>query len=177
MVEKATLARPYAKAVFETASAHQQLPLWSDVLGLLAQVIVDPQIKELLNNPRVTHETLQALLKDIVGEGFTAEVGHFVQLLIDNHRITLLPQIATQYEIYRAHALKSMRVELIAAFDVSDAQKDQFTTVLKKRFGHEIDLTCRVDKSLLGGAIVRAGDTVIDGSALGRLNQLADNLI
>jgi len=177
MVEKATLARPYAKAVFECAREHQQLQQWSDVLILLAKVIVDPQIKVLIDNPNVTADTLQSLLKDIVGVGFTAEISNFVQLLIDNHRITLLPEIAAQYEMYRAEALKTMQVELIAAFDVSEMQRQQFTAALKQRFGREIDLSCRVDKTILGGAIIRAGDTVIDGSALGRLNQLADSLM
>jgi len=120
---------------------------------------------------------LRSLFKDVGGAAFSAEVNNFIQLLIDNHRIALLPEIVELYEGYCSEALKTMRVELIAAFDVTELQQQQFAATLKQRFSREITLQCSVDKTLLGGAIIRAGDKVIDGSALGRLNQLADSLI
>lgn len=176
MSELTTLARPYAKAVFEVAREAGDLARWSDQLGFMAAVVHDPTMKAFLDSPKLTRE---AAAETVIGvcEGRIDDQGkNFVRLLAENGRLTLLPEIAAIYEVMRAEAEGKVEARVISAQPVSDAQKSAIAQSLAKRLGREVELVCEVDESLIGGAVIRAGDLVIDGSVRGRLERMAANL-
>lgn len=172
MAEKTTIARPYALAVFELARGRNELPRWSEMLRLAAAVVSDERIDALVGNPRVSKTQLAELVIGIGGARFVKEAQHLIQLLVENGRLKVLPEIAALYEGYRADAERTVEAQMVSAFPVDDAQKQQVAAALKKRLGREVTVTSEVDQSLLGGAIIRAGDLVIDGSVLGQLAKL-----
>lgn len=176
MAEKTTVARPYAQAVFDLAHSKGALRDWSNVLQLAAAVVADPQVQRLVSHPRVRKAQIQSLILDVGGAGFSAEAKNFIKVLIENRRLGLLPEIAAQYELYRAEAERTLTAEVISAFPVNDEQQARIAAALKKRLGRDVSLSCTVDGSLLGGVIIRAGDLVIDGSVTGQLTKLANAL-
>ncbi len=182
MAEKTTIARPYAQAIFDLAHSKGELRDWSDTLQLAAAVIADPQVQRLISHPRVRKEQIQSLILDVssswVGSGgFPAEAKNLIKVLIENRRLSLLPEIAAQYELYRADAERTLTAEVVSAFPVSSEQQARIAAALKKRLGREVSLSCTVNEALLGGVIIRAGDLVIDGSITGQLTKLANALI
>jgi F-type H+-transporting ATPase subunit delta len=176
MAELETLARPYAEAVFTLAQQQRELQSWSVMLRLLADVASDERIIELVGDPRVSSERLAGLLLDIAGGSLSGDGKNFVRLLVDNERVTLMPAIAAQFERLRADAEGIIEVEASAAFELSEAQIKQITQAVKKRLGREVKLNASIDKSLIGGVVIRAGDLVIDGSVTGHLRDLAAQL-
>lgn len=176
MAETLTIARPYAQAAFQFASSHDALGEWSQMLEFLSAVAADPEMAAVIEDPRMTESKLAELFMG-VGTGRLDEKAHnFIRLLAENRRLQLLPYIAAQYEGLRREAEKTVRAELITAYPVSEEQKAAFTAALKQRLGREIELECTTDKALLGGAVIRAGDLVIDGSVSGKLERLATAL-
>ncbi|MGB5304790.1 MAG: F0F1 ATP synthase subunit delta [Gammaproteobacteria bacterium] len=176
MAEAITIARPYAQAVFDLASAQHKLKDWSDMLLLLARIAGDPAVSELINNPRLTESRLAGLFTGI-GAGHLDEQGeNFVRLLAENRRLELLPAIATLYEIRRREAEGVIKAEMVTAFPASETQQARIVESLRKRLQRDIELTCTTDAALLGGAIIRAGDLVIDGSVRGKLERLGSAL-
>lgn len=176
MAELLTLARPYAKAVFEYASESNALEQWSNALRLLAIEAVIPEVVSLRDNPKLSNEDLVAMHVEPFAKQLSQEQINFVKLLTNNNRLNLLPEIHFLFEQHKAAALKQIDIELISATTLNTQQQEMFTTALKKKFGKEIKLTCREDSSLVGGAIIRAGDQVIDGSVKGRLAQMSEAL-
>ncbi|MDX1605662.1 MAG: F0F1 ATP synthase subunit delta [Candidatus Competibacterales bacterium] len=177
MADLTTIARPYARAIFDLAGkSGDERARWSEMLTLLATVADHPQLQELLANPSLDRERKAGLMLDICGEYLSQAGANLVRLLADNNRLPALPAIASVYEALRAEAEKTVEAELIAAFEVSDTQREQLAKALSERLEREVVLDCKVDESLLGGAVIRAGDLVIDGSARGRLEQLAASL-
>jgi F-type H+-transporting ATPase subunit delta len=173
MAEKATIARPYAKAAFESARQHHALERWSKVLATASSVVQDERVAQLLSSPRVTPEQLSGLIADIVGGDLDEQTRNFLATLASNRRLALLPEIATMYEGLRAEAENVADVQVISAVELNEAQKQRLAQALKKRLQREVRLHVEVDASLIGGAIVRAGDFVIDGSLKARLDRLA----
>lgn len=173
MAEKATIARPYAKAAFEAAREHNASDRWSTVLAIASSVVQDERVAPLLSSPRVKPEELSGLIADIAGESMDERTRNFLATLAENRRLALLPEIASMYEVLRAEAENTADVQVISAVALSDAQKQRLATALKKRLQRDVRLHCEVDASLIGGAIVRAGDFVIDGSLKARLDRLA----
>lgn len=176
MSELTTLARPYAKAVFEVAQAAGDMAGWSDRLGFMAAVAHDPAMRAYLDNPRLTRDAAaQGFLS--VCEGRIDDPGtNLVRLLADNGRLMLLPEIAALYEVMRAGAEGKVGAQVVSARPVSEEQQAHIAAALKKRLGREIELVCEIDEGLIGGAVIRAGDLVIDGSMRGRLERLAARL-
>ncbi|WP_129641447.1 F0F1 ATP synthase subunit delta [Peristeroidobacter agariperforans] len=173
MAEKATIARPYAKAAFESARQHHALEKWSAVLATASSVVQDERVAGLLSSPRVTPEQLSGLIADIVGSDLDEQTRNFLATLASNRRLALLPEIASMYEGLRAEAENTADVQVISAVELNEAQKQRLVSALKKRLKREVRLHVAVDASLIGGAIVRAGDFVIDGSLKARLDRLA----
>ncbi|HEU4603320.1 MAG TPA: F0F1 ATP synthase subunit delta [Steroidobacteraceae bacterium] len=173
MAEKATIARPYAKAAFEYAREHNSFERWSQVLAIGAAVVSDERAAHLLTNPRVTPEDLVALIADVCGGALDEHGRNFLLTLATNRRLALLPNIAEIFEKLRAEVENVLDVELVSAVQLDDAQRQRMSDALKKRFKRDIRLHCSIDPSLIGGAIVRAGDFVIDGSVKARLERLA----
>src|SRR3569832_345734 len=171
MAEQTTIARPYALAVFELAEQGKQLPRWSAVLQLANEIVADERVAALIGNPRVSATQLAELIA-AAGAEFDGNAQNFVRLLVENDRLSVLPEIAELYEHYRAEAERTVEAHMVSAFPVDDAQKAQVAAMLKKRLGREVTVSADVDPSLVGGASIRAGDLVIDGTVLGQLAKL-----
>jgi F-type H+-transporting ATPase subunit delta len=177
MAEKTTIARPYAEAVFELAKEQKQLKQWSDVLQTLAAVTANADMHAMIGNTNVSKDQLADFVLELCGADFSAEAKNLVKVLAENRRLTLMDEIAAQYETLRAEEEKTIEAEVVSAFDISKAQQKQIADKLKARLGREVSLSCRVDSSLLGGAIIKAGDLVIDGSTLGQIQKLSIELV
>jgi F-type H+-transporting ATPase subunit delta len=177
MAENSTLARPYAEAVFEIANSRNELQAWSDMLQSFSVIVADPQLQALLDNPAISREQVTDLVIGVAGEGVSDLAKNMIKVLASNNRLVLLPEITAQFEVLKADAENALRAEVISAKPVSDAQQQKIAEALKKRLGREIELSCSIDESLIGGAIIRAGDLVIDGSAKGQLEKLSNALM
>jgi F-type H+-transporting ATPase subunit delta len=176
MAEILTIARPYAHAAFLFADSHQVLKEWSGMLDFLAVIAADPEMTDLFDNPRVTEAQLAELFISIGDDRLDDNCHNFIRLLAENRRLKLLPEIAALFEIQRRDAEQTIRAELITAYPATAAQQASVTAALKQRLGRDIELECKTDASLLGGAIIRAGDLVIDGSVRGKLERLGNSL-
>ncbi|KXU34256.1 ATP synthase F0F1 subunit delta [Ventosimonas gracilis] len=176
MAELSTLARPYAKAAFVHAKAAAQLSAWSAMLQLAAQLASDAKVKALLSSPERSSGLKAAQFNQVAAEAFDQAQQNFIGVLAENRRLLLLPQIYEQFEQYRAEQEKSLDVQVISAFALDDAQQEQLKSALSKRLAREIRLELVLDKSLIGGVLIKAGDTVIDGSIRGKLEKLAEAL-
>jgi F-type H+-transporting ATPase subunit delta len=175
-MERTTLARPYAEAAFRLAAERKTLAGWSEMLKLASAVAADPQMSRLIDNPRVARERFVEFFLDVCGKKLDKDGGNFIRLLTENHRLTLLPEIAALFEALRAEAETRVEAEVISATAVSDAQLKTIAAALKKRLGREVTLSTRLDPALVGGIVIRAGDLVIDGSVRGKLGALATHL-
>jgi F-type H+-transporting ATPase subunit delta len=167
-----TIARPYAAAAFEYALAKKALPAWEMLLQSAASITRDPSIKKLLVSPKAAKKALGDLYCDLLAPQLDTEKTNFVRLLAENSRLIALPEIAALFAIARAEAEKKLTVTVSSADELSDAYKQKLVGALTKRLDREVELQCDVDTNLLGGVIVRAGDTVIDGSIRGKLLRL-----
>jgi len=180
MAEKVTIARPYAKAAFEHARDHNAFAGWSATLEKAGAVVADPRVARLLGNPRVKPAELVGLISDVSGAeaGGTLDekMSNFLETLAQNRRLALLPEIAAGYELLRAEVENVADVHLTSAAALNDAQRERLLAALRKRLKREVRLHCDVDAGLVGGAIVRAGDFVIDGSLKARLERLATDI-
>ena len=176
MAEALTIARPYAQAAFRFASEQNMLKEWSEMLGLLAAVAADADMCAMIDSPHLTEKQLADLFIQVGGEHLNEKCANFVRVLADNRRLGLLPEIATLFEVQRRDAEGTVQAELVSAYAASEAQQAEIIASLRKRFGREVTLTCSTDASLLGGAIIRAGDLVIDGSVRGKLERLGSTL-
>ena len=176
MAELATIARPYANAVFELAKRNRALDVWSRQLAVAAAVAADPSINEIIESPATTNLQKANTLARVCGDDLNGEGKQLLHVLARYKRLHLLTEIGAQYEALRAQEEASLEVEVVSAYPLSDAEQKRLSEALAKRFKKEILLTSRVDESLLGGAIIRAGDTVIDGSVRGKLDKLAETI-
>jgi F-type H+-transporting ATPase subunit delta len=175
MSETLTLARPYARAAFASAQAGNALADWSRQLAVAAQIIVDPRVRALVGDPRLGNAELTGLL---LSPSVPADspFAQFIALLVENRRADLLPDIAALFEQYKRESERVLKVTLRTAVRVGDAQVDAIRAALKKRFGRDIELEQRLDPYVIGGAVIDAGDMVIDGSVRGRLERLEQAL-
>ncbi len=173
MAEVNTVARPYTKAAFEYALGKGNLDQWSATLNLAAAAAGDEKVARVLSNPALTDAQKGDLMISICEEADQAGK-NFIQLLAANKRLALLPEIAVQFNKLKANQEKSLDVELTTAFDLLDEQQEKLAQALKTKLGRDITLTAQVDKSILGGVVIRTEDLVIDGSVRARLAKLAE---
>lgn len=176
MSEAITTARPYAQAAFDEAQKLNALKAWSEMLLSLAEAVDHPEVRAVVTNPRVAREQVEGLMEALAGKDASAQQRNFVRILADNQRLLVLPEIAALFEALKADAEKTVNVVVDSAFELSVAQQDKIVSSLKKRLGREIKLVCQINKELLGGVVIRAGDKVIDGSARTRLGEMANAL-
>jgi len=174
MAERITTARPYAKAIFALARKDNSLGAKSIGLQRAATVVADPQVHGLLGNPHVTPAQLADLVNGIAGLDENGR--NFVSLLAQNRRLGFLPEIAALFEQMKSEVENAVDVEVVAATQLSPDQETRYAAALQKKLGRQVRLHTRVDGSLLGGAVLKAGDLVIDGSIKGRLERLATEL-
>jgi len=172
MAESTTLARPYAQAIFELAEANKNLPEWSQTLSTLLELMSLESIKLIANSVKVSKQQLNEILKEACGSDIDAQGNNLVSLLIENGRLGLLTEISEVYEELRAEAESTIEAHVTTAFTLDEKQTEQMAKALKARLGRDVNIVSSVDKSILGGAIVRAGDLVIDGSVSGRISKL-----
>lgn len=177
MAELSTLARPYANAAFEYAVAESALEPWSQSLGLLAALCEDEKIAVLLRSPTLAGPQRVALLLELCDGSLSGGVQNFLQVMANNHRLPLLPAVHEQFQALKANLERTIDVDVVTAAPLSEALRARLTTALAKRLGRDVRVAVSIDPTLLGGAVIRAGDTVIDGSLRGRLNKLADALL
>lgn len=177
MAELATLARPYAEAVFKLAKQTENgFAHWSDALGLLNAVMQDSEVAAICANPRIEKDAQTALILDICAEQLSQEAVNLVKVLAENGKLRMLPEVARQFEALKAEHEGYISVDLISTYAVKAQQKQQVAQALKERFGKDVEIEASIDRSLLGGWIIRAGDQVLDLSIRGRLQQLAADL-
>lgn len=182
MTQALTLARPYARAAFAIARDAGATQSWSDALAFSAQAAADPRVRSLLGHPQLDRGDAVALLSPPAANPGAADLfgndlfGNFLALLADNRRLQLLPDIAALFEALRAEAERIVKARITSATTLPAAEIESIKTALKRRFGREVELETAIDESLIGGAVIAAGDVVIDGSLKGKLSRLQSAL-
>jgi F-type H+-transporting ATPase subunit delta len=176
MAELLTVARPYAKAAFEYARDHEALDSWSQALSFLSFAVADSDVRRLLGSPKLENAQKVSLLAEMIPGEQDEALRRFLDVLADQGRLVSLTSIAVQFEHLRAEHEQRVEVNVTSAYKLDSKQTTKLANALKKRLNREISITTQVDKSLIGGVILRAGDTVIDGSVRGRLNRLSEAL-
>ena len=185
MADNNTVARPYAQAVFEVAQENDALDELSASLDAARELLTDGQVVAFLGQPSLNDEQrlefLQGLFAEAVGEGSVFAGGslhgtNFLKLLLENGRVAVLPEISEQFEALKAKVENSIDAVITAAAPLSEAQEKAIAGSLAEKLGRDVRITTQIDENLIGGAVVRAGDVVIDGSLRARLEGLANAL-
>jgi len=176
MAELTTIARPYAEAAFQIASDANALPVWSQMLRLVSGIVADPRVTSALDNPQLDVGDKEALLLSIVGDQLNPLGRNFVRVLIEANRLAVLPEIAMLFEGLKDAAEGMAKARIDSAFPLSDAQLAEITAALEKHFGKKIEASVNIEPSLIGGARITVGDTVIDGSVQSKLQAMAIQL-
>ena len=183
MADASSVARPYAKALFDLAGAERKLPEWSAALAAAAAVLADANARRALANPGFDDGARAALVGSIAsaikgGELLTTSAGkNLLQLLAENDRLTALPEIAAQFDALKAEAENTVKVTVTAATPVDEALGQQIKKALEQKLKRTVELSLAVDAALIGGAIIQADDMVIDGSVRTRLQRLTEKLV
>ncbi len=177
MQEKMTIARPYAQAVFETASEESKLGEWSEMLGLLEMVVSDIQMKAVLMNSKLDAAALYDFVQGVCGEKLSETGNNLVKVLADAGRLSFLPEINKLFEQLRAGAEGIAEVRVVSAYELTTEQQASISEVMAQHLGKKIEISNEVDDSLIGGAVIRTGDSVIDASVRGRLQALASQMM
>lgn len=176
MAELSTLARPYAKAAFQYAADASDLQGWSDSLAVAAAVAAQDTVVKLLSSPSYTATQQAEKTIEVCGDALNEKSRSFVQVLAENRRLQLLPQIYQQFEVLKANREKTVEVSVVSASEISTEQQEKLASALSSKLERQVNMQVSIDDSLIGGVVVRAGDTVIDGSIRGRLAKLAEVL-
>lgn len=175
MSDLITVARPYAKAAFDFAVEHQSVDRWQQMLAFATEVASNEQVAELLSGA-VAPEALSAQFIAICGDQLDEAGQNLVKVMAENKRLPALPDVLAQFIQLRAAHDATADVEVISSTTLSDEQLTKISAAMEKRLSRKVKLNCKIDKSVLAGVIIRAGDMVIDGSVRGRLERLTDVL-
>lgn len=176
MVEITTVARPYAKAAFEYARGEGQLAAWSSMLALAATVVADADFKQYLARPILGAEQQADAVLKVCGDRLDTAGKNFISNLAANKRLAILPAISAQFDALRAQAEGVVDVQVTTAQALDDAQTRSLAQTLTQKLSRQVSISSDVDASLIGGVVIRAGDTVIDASVRGKLAQLSATL-
>lgn len=176
MADFTTAARPYANAVYDIANAASTLDSWSDALANLAAVINDAQVSELLSDPDAGKQQKGELIIQVLGDKLNEQQQNLVKLMAENGRLIIMQDVQEQFEVARAKAENKVEAEVVSAFELTAEQTDELINTLKNKLGCEITLTTTIDESLIGGVVIKAGDTIIDASMKSQLDSLALSL-
>ncbi|WP_446892994.1 F0F1 ATP synthase subunit delta [Acinetobacter sp. NS4_7] len=177
MAELLTLARPYAKAAFAYASEQGATDNWSTALNLLSAAVQDEAFSAYLNRPELTPAEQVSILAKILGEDQTAALSNFLTLLAENNRLALLPEIQAEYEQLKSQNNNNVDVVIESAFPLSAEQEQVLKAALEKRFNSTVSIAVEVNPALIAGVVIRAGDQVIDDSALNKLEKMRTRLL
>ena len=173
MSELSTLARPYAEAVFRMAQGENDLAGWSSRVATLAAIVSDAQVASLIADPAVSSDRVSGLIIDVAGASLGERGANFVKVLAENDRLSLLPEISTQFETLKANAEGTLEATITSAQELTQAQIDDLVAGLKAKFNRAVNVQVAVDPELIGGAVIAIGDQVIDGSVKGRLQRMS----
>jgi F-type H+-transporting ATPase subunit delta len=176
MADRSTIARPYARAAFQEARTDQRLGPWLDALNTGAIVVQDLRVQSLLSDPLVTPPQLAQLVIDIAGSGLDEHGQNFVRTLAENRRLGYLPEIAAIFAELKDVEEGIVDVTVTSAAPLDQQQQLTLSEALARRLKRQVRLHCETDKTLIGGAVLRAGDLVIDGSLRTRLDRMATEL-
>ena len=176
MAENATIARPYAKAVFDYAQESNSFDEWTTLLSQLAVISSDESFSVIANDPNTKNEKVTALLVDLTKETLPTGGENFINLLVQNERLDSLNDVQIQYENLVAKAKAIVTAQVTTAMALTEDQKSSIISALEKRLGQKVVINETVDSSLIGGAVIKTGDLVIDGTAQGRIEKLTTAL-
>lgn len=176
MSDISTLARPYARAVFETARDNSSLPNWSEALALMSVVASDPTMNDVLDNPKMTKAQKGEIFADVCSDKIDDAAKNLIALLAENNRLSICAAIAEQFEVLKSADEGVVDAEVTSAMPLDSDQESALKESLKKKLGSDVSLTISVDESLIGGVIVKAGDMVIDGSIRSQIAALSNAL-
>jgi F-type H+-transporting ATPase subunit delta len=176
MADRLTIARPYARAAFEEARKNGGLAPWSEALQAAAIVVKDPRVARLLGNPRVTPAELAQLVDEIAARSLGEHGANFVRTLADNHRLGYLPEISQLFGTLKDDAEGVTDVTVTSAAPLNETERGRIGAALERRLRRKVRLHFQIDPELIGGAVLRAGDLVIDGSLRTRLERIAYEL-
>jgi F-type H+-transporting ATPase subunit delta len=171
-----TLARPYAKAAFELARDEKALASWDDMLKLASEIVVEKSMSALLESPHVSQAAVVKILSGAAGEAFSGKFTDFLSVLAANERLSLLPQATELFRQLRETEEKRLSVRVVSVVPLDEGQAGRLRDALSRRFDCEIELNNEIDEDVIGGAVVYAGDQVIDGSLRGKLEKLSTTL-
>jgi F-type H+-transporting ATPase subunit delta len=176
MAELATLARPYTEALLKLAKEGDNFEQWSTTLNYLNEVIITPEIASLCANPWTDKVKIKQLLLDICVEQIDEQGINLVKLLANNRRLALIPELLRQFKKRKSELDGCIKATVISTYVVKPAQKIALAHALKQRLGKDVEIEVEIDRSLLGGWLIRADNQVFDLSVRGRFQQLAANL-
>lgn len=171
MAELATIARPYAEALFSVAKAGS-LSAWADLVSEMAQAAAHPDVKALVENPALSNQQVATIFTSVLKTPLSVEAQNFINMLVDNHRLTLLPEIAAQFHVLKNAQEGAADAEIISAYALTDAQLNDLVAMLEKKFSRKLTPSVKVDEALIGGVRVVVGDEVFDTSVRAKLQQL-----
>ena len=177
MAELLTLARPYAKAAFAFASEQGATDNWSNALQMLSAAVQDEAFSAYLNRPELTPAEQVSIFAKVLGENQTQAVSNFLMLLADNARLALLPEIEAEYELLKSQNNNTVDVVIESAFPLTSVQEQLLVHALEKRFEAAVNVSVEVKPELIAGVVIRAGDQVIDDSALNKLEKMRTRLL
>jgi F-type H+-transporting ATPase subunit delta len=170
MSQTLTLARPYARAIFQMAREQRRLAAWSELLGFSARAVADPAVQSLLGNPLASPASLVGIVMP-QGE-VDASYQQFLSVLADNRRLAVLPEIAGLFDALRAEDEQVVKAVITSATPLADDELASLKASLARRFGRQVEVSTAVDPALIGGAVIDAGEVVIDGSLRTKLERL-----
>jgi len=176
VAEIATLARPYANALFDLARGDNALNEWSNMLSVLLGVVEEEKVEIFLEAPENSAKEKALRLSELCGEEIDDRARKLLLALAEHDRLKLLSEVSRQFESLKAEAERLLAVKIQSARELSKNQIESFSDALKSRYGKEVSLEIDVNSDLIGGAVITAGDMVIDGSIRGKLNKLRDSL-
>jgi F-type H+-transporting ATPase subunit delta len=174
---EAKLARPYAKAAFEYAVEHQQLDQWAVMLRTMAELIGQPEVQQLLKNPKYSAQAHSEMCLALGQDILDAAGQNFIKMLASNRRLSTLSSIVAQFEQLRAVIEQTLTVRVKSAIPLNDDYQQRLITLLSAKFQRRIILQCEVEEKLLGGLLITAGDHVIDGTVKGQLERMREVMV
>lgn len=184
MADNNTIARPYAQAAFDIANEAGELAAWSESLTMAGALLADGQVAEFLSNPSLNDtkrlEFLTGLFAKAGGKvlsGSDKKGTNFLKLLLEYDRVAVMPEIAAHFETLKAETENSVDVTVTSATPLSQQKQDSIVKALEARLGRNVKMSTRIDETLIGGAVIKAGDVVIDGSLRARLDGLTNALV
>lgn len=173
MAEEITVARPYAEAVFQLAEAGNALERWSEALGFVAAVAADPQMGKIIGNPKLTLAEQERAFFSVCESRLDEQGKNLMRLLLENHRLRLLPVIAALFEELKAAHGGALEAQIASAFPLDEAEVKDLVERLVTKYKRQVQATVTVDPELIGGVRIAVGDVVFDASVRGQLQKMA----